>query len=136
MLIKYTPSRPPHCLSNYSPQLILRLLPSLWLFNIINLKPPRSTRETFPIKIFRRITMAFRSKYVFARTMMKWNLYTMSANLKSGEGHTWKYPISLKKWISFLGRKRDAAMEWTGASPQRYISDGFLKGLERGGGTS
>jgi hypothetical protein len=41
--------------------------------------------------------------------------------------------MSLKKWISRLGRKRDAAMEWTGASPQRYkrVSWGFLGG---GGG--
>jgi hypothetical protein len=32
---------------------------------------------------------------------------------------TWKYPISLKKWISSLGRNNDAAIEWTGASPHR-----------------
>jgi hypothetical protein len=37
--------------------------------------------------------------------------------------------MSLKKWISFFGRKRDAAMEWTGASPQRYISALNFRGL-------
>jgi len=36
----------------------------------------------------------------------------------------------LKKWISRFVRKRDAAMEWTGASPQRYKSqDMGIKGI-------
>jgi hypothetical protein len=31
------------------------------------------------------------------------------------------YPISLKKWILSFGRKSPAAMECTGASPQRCV---------------
>jgi hypothetical protein len=44
---------------------------------------------------------------------------------------TWKYPMSLKKWISFLGRNRDAAIEWTGASPQRYVNRVNMELLRR-----
>jgi len=41
--------------------------------------------------------------------------------------------MSLKKWISFFGRKRDAAIEWTGASPQRYtINNVHRSGSKRG----
>jgi len=96
---------------------LLLFLPSLWFFNVVDFIPAWGTRKSLPVEIIIWITVTFQSEGFLSGTVCKWDLHE---SLET-DGSTWKYPRSLKKWISFLGRKRDAAIEWTGASPHRFV---------------